>query len=62
MKHEEAAAEAARLNRELGARDESVGLYTPVERAPGEWAVEFREERPGWFSRLLRELTEVVPR
>jgi hypothetical protein len=62
VNRDEAAAEAARRNRDLGMRGEPVGIYTAVERAPGEWGVDFREQRPHWISRLVQRLIEALPR
>ena len=62
MTHEEANAKATRLNREIGTVADSEAYYVAVERSPGEWSVERREQRPGWLSQLIRRLMEAMPR
>jgi hypothetical protein len=56
MTEAEAAAEAKRLNQELGeSRDagDAYAFYVEVEKAPGEWEVERHVEKPGPVSRVL---------
>jgi hypothetical protein len=61
MDQEAAAAEARRLNKELGDQGATDAFYVEVEGAPGEWTVEKRRpepERRSWGDRIIDNVVD----
>ena len=53
MTGRDAEARARELNAELGRRGVADSYWIEVELAPGEWTVERREAKRGWWLRVL---------